>query len=97
MVQHIKVGKVTISELFLALSVQLIDMHTDKEDDNSVTQILSQYFLVDLVVEQLALLFRANLVRELTPTNSVANGDHIRSKHIEGTTEDDRKSCHAHD
>ena len=79
MMQHIEVGEVTISELFLALSVQLIDMLTDEEDDNSVAQILSQHFLVDLVVEQLALLLRAHLVRELTSADTIADRDQTGS------------------
>ena len=97
MMEQIEVLKVSIRELQLALHIHIIDLHASQEDNDSIAQVLSKKLTVDLVVEQLALLFRADLIRELSPADTISDGDHSRTEHVESTTKDNGKSCHAHD
>ena len=52
---------------------------------------------MDLVVQELSLLFRSLLVGELSAANSIAGRYHGRSEHVEGASHGDCKSSQAHD
>ena len=42
--EHVKVSKVTIGELILALDIQVSDMHADEENARCVADVLAKYF-----------------------------------------------------
>lgn len=95
--EQVQVFEVALSELHDGCFVQLVNCLAGEEDCQAIAQVLSEVLHVDLVVEELALLFGTLLVRELPPANSISRSYHARAEQVEGTAHNDRQSGLTHD
>ena len=95
--KQVQVLEVALSELHDGRFVQLVNCLAGEEDCQAIAQVLSEVLHVDLVVEELALLFGTRLVRELPPANSISRSNHARAEQVEGAAHNDRQSGLTHD
>ena len=95
--QQVQVLEIALPELHHGRFVQLVNCLAGEEDCQAIAQVLSKVLHVDLVVEELALLFGTRLVRELPPANSISRSYHARAEQVEGAAHNDGQSGLTHD
>lgn len=83
MVQQVQVLEISFSEFVDSLSVQIVNRLANKEDGHRVANVFGEQLLMDLVINELALLLGTLLVSKLSPASSIANSRETRSEEIE--------------